>query len=203
MKKLNLLKILIMITTVLLSTGKAFCEATAVQASYTLVQSTVAVEKTASTESGGIDPSVEGKSTVLSSSFKLQANNESTFFIVYSTLQTDGGQTMSAFDSTGNLMFANISILPSENDVNNAKLGIAGNANVIVYPFKLSGENIEVQYTTSEDYEECYKVTLQDPLTVGVLNQTVGGMPVANTYSTRDQKGTYSATVYVTATGEL
>ena len=192
-----------MITTVLLSTGKAFCEATAVQASYTLVQSTVAVEKTASTESGGIDPSVEGKSTVLSSSFKLQANNESTFFIVYSTLQTDGGQTMSAFDSTGNLMFANISILPSENDVNNAKLGIAGNANVIVYPFKLSGENIEVQYTTSEDYEECYKVTLQDPLTVGVLNQTVGGMPVANTYSTRDQKGTYSATVYVTATGEL
>ena len=192
-----------MVMSVLLSTGKAFCEATTVQASYTLVQSTVAVEKTTSLESGNIDPTLGGKATTLTSSFNLQANNESTFFIVYSNVQVEGGQKMSAFDSAGNLLFANTTYLPTETDINNAKIGNSANANVIVYPFSLSGENIETTYTSSEDYENCYKVTLTDPLVKGVLNQTVGGMPVVNTYSTRDKSGIYSATVYVTAATEI
>ena len=203
MKKLNLLKSLIIVMSVLLSTGKAFCEATAVQQVRTVVQPTVAVEKTSEPESGSINPSLAGESTILTSSFKLQANDEKTFFVVYSRIQVTGGQTVSAFDINGNLMFANSSILPTSDAANNARANVAGNANIIVYPFDLAGENIDTSFTESEDYKECYKVTLEDPLTTGVLTQTVGGTPSTNTYSTRDQAGTYQATVYVSAVSEL
>ena len=70
-----------MVMAVLLSTGKAFCEATAVQQVRTVVQPTVAVEKTSEPESGSINPSLAGESTILTSSFKLQANDEKTFLI--------------------------------------------------------------------------------------------------------------------------
>lgn len=193
-----------MVIAVLFGTvDKAFCEATAVQASYTLVRSTVAVENSPILVGGDINPSLEGDATVLSSSFDLKANDEKTFFVVYSRIQIDGDQTVSAFDENGNLLFANTSRLPQTSDVASAKAGLAGNANVIVYPFNLKGENIEVLYTDSETYKECYKVTLQNPLETGVLNQTVGGAPIPNTFSTRDEKGTYSATVYVNAVTEL
>ena len=203
MKKLNLLKSLIMVMAVLLSTGKAFCEATAVQQVRTVVQPTVAVEKTSEPESGSINPSLAGESTILTSSFKLQANDEKTFFVVYSRIQVEGGQTVSAFDLSGNLMFANTSILPTTADANNARASVAGNANIIVYPFELSGENIDTSFTKSDEYKECYKVTLEDPLTTGNLTQTVGGTPITNTFSTRDKAGTYQATVYVSAVSEL
>ena len=192
-----------MVIAVLLSTGKAFCEATAVQASYTLVQPTVAVEKASSVEAGSIDSSLGGKSSILSSTFNLQANDETTFFLVYSTIQVSGGKTISAFDLTGNLMFANTTVLPTETDIDRARIAQTGNANVIVYPFKLSGENVEATYTYSREHKECYMVNLEDPLLPGVLIQTIGGMPIANTYSTRDQVGSYKVTVYVEAATEL
>ena len=188
---------------VLLGAEKAFCEATAVQASYTLVQSTVAVEKNASVISGNINSNLDGKSDILSSSFDLQSNDEKTFFIVYSTLQVSGGELVSAFDVYGNLMFANTTFLPTVDDVDNARIANRGNGNVIVYPFKLEGENIEAIFTASRIYKECYMVTLPEPLVPGVLVQTVGGNPIPNTYSTRDRAGKYSATVYVTAATEL
>lgn len=203
MKELNLLKSLILVMTVLLSTGKAFCEATAVQQVQTVVQPTVAVEKTAIKISGDINPSLGGEATTLSSSFSLKSNDEKTFFVVYSRIQVEGDQEASAFDENGDLLFANTSRLPKLSDVNNAKTGVSSNANVIVYPFNISGENVETIYTSSENYKECYKVTLENQLLTGTLNQTVGGSPVPNTYSTRDEKGLYSATVYVTAVTEL
>lgn len=192
-----------MVIAVLLSTGKAFCEATAVQQSRTVVQSTVAVEKTAEPQSGNIDPSLKGKATTLTSSFKLQANDGATFFVVYSTIQVDGAQVKSAFDGNGNLLFGNTSILPTTDDVKNAKAGVDGNANVIAYPFTLSGDNIKAESATSDKYEECYKVILEEPLEFGNLIQTVGGTPAPNTYSTRDKAGIYKATVYVSAVTEL
>ena len=131
---------------VLLSTEKAFCEATAVQQVQTVVQPTVAVEKTATPESGYINPSLGGEATTLTSSFKLQANDEVTFFVVYSNIQIDGGQAVSAFDMFGNLMFANTTYLPSANDANNARANISGNANIIVYPFTLNGKNIKTAF---------------------------------------------------------
>ena len=189
--------------TVLLSTGKAFCEATAVQQVQTVVQPTVAVEKTAIKISGDINPSLGGEATTLSSSFSLKSNDEKTFFVVYSRIQIEGDQEASAFDDNGDLLFANTSRLPKLSDVNNAKAGVSGNANVIVYPFRLSGENIETLFTESENYKECYKVTLQDQLSIGTLNQSVGGRPAPNTFSTRDERGAYAVTVYVNAVTEL
>ena len=204
MKKLNLLKSLIIVMAVLLSTGKAFCEATAGQSSRTVVQSTVAVELVSSAESGSIDVNNKGNAPLLTSTFHLKSNNEATFFIVYSSLQVNGENSMSAFDSKGNLLFGNLSRIPTETAVSNAKAGIAGNANVIVYPFKLKGVNVETSFVNSKDYNECYKVTLEDPLVIGDLNQEVGvQLPIDNTYGTDDEPGTYSATVYVTAATEL
>ena len=86
-----------MVMAVLLSTEKAFCEATAVQALYTLVQPTVAVEKMTSVEVGNINPS-NGNASELKSSFNLQSNDEQTFFVVYSKITILGGTQVSAFD---------------------------------------------------------------------------------------------------------
>lgn len=192
-----------MVIAVLLSTvDKAFCEATAVQQSRTVVQGAVAIEKTVTPSGGSINPSLEGEATVLTSSFRLQSNNEATFFVVYSTIQTDSGN-VSAFDGAGHLLFGNTTILPAVADVNSAKSGTAGNANVIAYPFLLSGENVTTTTAESETYKECYKVTLVDPLVDGILNQRVGGTPAPNTFSTRDEAGIYKATVYVSAVTEL
>ena len=63
--------------TVLLSMGKAFCEATAVQVGYTLVQSTVAVEKKSENVGGSIEPS-NGNASTLSSTFNLKSNDGET-----------------------------------------------------------------------------------------------------------------------------
>lgn len=203
MKKLNLLKSLIMVMAVLLSTEKAFCEATAVQALYTLVQPTVAVEKMTSVEVGNINPS-NGNASELKSSFNLQSNDEQTFFVVYSKITILGGTQVSAFDLNGNLLFANTQIPPTETAVNNAKQGLIGNANVIGYKINLSGEGITITNTTSANYNECYKITLANSETNGKLEQSIGGKPAPNTYQAgEDVAGNYSATVYVTAITEL
>lgn len=193
-----------MVIAVLLSTvDKAFCEATAVQALYTLVQPTVAVEKTASVEAGNIDPS-NGNASELKSSFNLQSNDEQTFFVVYSKITILGGTQVSAFDSDGNLFFANTQIPPTETAVNNAKQGLVGNANVIGYKINLSGEGIAIASTTSAIYNECFKITLATSETNGKLEQSIGGKPTPNTYQAgEDVSGNYSATVYVTAVTEL
>ena len=64
-------------------------------------------------------------------------------------------------------------------------------------------ENVEITEEQSEKYNECYKVILENSLSYGILNQTVGGTPAANTFSTRDEAGSYKATVYVSAVTEL
>ena len=203
MKKLNLLKSLILVISVLLSTGKAFCEATAVQATYTLVQPTVAVEKISSMESGNINPET-GVASDLSSSFSLQTNDEQTFFVVYSTLTTLEGTTVSAFDTNNNLFFANKENPPTIAAVNNAKQGVKGNMNVIGYKMSLTGENFNILFTDSSIYDDCYKVSLKETLTSGTLLQTVGGTPVVNTYGAgEDMSGSYIVTVYVTASTKI
>lgn len=203
MKKLNLLKSLILVISVLLSTGKAFCEATVVQQAYTVVQPTVAVEKISSMESGNINPET-GVASDLSSSFSLQSNDEQTFFVVYSTLTTLEGTTVSAFDTNNNLFFANKENPPTIAAVNNAKQGVKGNMNVIGYKMSLTGENFNILFTDSSIYDDCYKVSLKETLTSGTLLQTVGGTPVVNTYGAgEDMSGSYIVTVYVTAATKI
>jgi len=203
LKKLNLLKSLIVIFSVLFSTGKAFCEATAVQTASTVVQPTVAVQKLSSVESGSINPS-SGEASVLTSSFKLQSNDEETFFVVYGTLIIEDGTTVSAFDSKGNLLFGNVDNPPKEVAVSCAKLGNPKSENVIAYKVNLSGESVDIKYVESPIYKDCYKITLTNSATSGTLQQSVGGAPTQNSYTLgSDMSGNYSAVVYVTATSKL
>ena len=202
MKKLNLLKSLIMVIAVLLSTGKAFCEATAVQQSYTVVQPTVAVEKVSAAESGTINPET-GVAEDLSAIFNLQSNDTQTFFVVYSSLLTENGTSVSAFDGK-NLLFANKTNPPTIDAVNKAKQGAVGNRNVIGYKMDLAGENFDILFSESSIYGDCYKVSLKEALTAGTLLQTVGGAPAVNTYSPgEDLSGDYVVTVYVTAATKI
>lgn len=203
MKKLNLLKSLIVIMTVFLSTGKAFCEATAVQSCRTIVQPTVAVEKISSIESGNINPE-SGVASNLSSSFNLKTNDNETFFVVYSTITTSEGTTVSAFDENNNLLFANKENPPTITAVNKAKQGIRGNMNVIAYKMSLTSEDFDILFTESSLYEDCYKVSLKETLTSGTLLQTVGGTPAINTYGAgEDMSGNYAVTVFVTAATKI
>ena len=182
---------------------KAFCEATVVQQSRTVVQPTVAVEKVSSIEAGSINPS-NGIASELTSSFNLQSNDDQTFFVVYSKITVLGGTQVSAFDSNGNLLFANVKNPPTVDAVNNAKQGISNNSNVIGYKMNLSGESIQITNTTSATYGECYKITLTDSETSGTLQQVVGGTPATNTYRVgEDMSGSYTAIVYVTAVTEI
>ena len=203
MKKLNLLKFLIIMMTVLLSMGKAFCEATAVQVGYTLVQSTVAVEKKSENVGGSIEPS-NGNASTLSSTFNLKSNDGETFFVVYSTLITDSGNAMSAFDDDENLLFANSNYPPTEQAVLNAKNKSGSSPNVIAYKMSMEGENLTITYTDSETYKECYKVELANSATSAELIHNVGGLPENNSYSTaEDIAGIYTVTMYVTATKKI
>ena len=203
MKKLNLLKTLILVISVLISTGKAFCEATAVQSVYTIVQPTVAVEKISSNESGSINPE-SGIASDLSSSFNLKSNDGQTFFVVYSTITTFDGSVVSAFDGKNNLLFANKEIPPTVDAVNRAKQGLKGNMNVIGYRMSLTGDDFNILFTESTLYEDCYKISLKDTYTNGTLLQTVGGSPAVNTYGNgEDMSGNYVVTVYVTSATKI
>ena len=203
MKKLNLLKSLIIVMSVLLSTGKAFCEATAVQTVNTVVQPTVAVQKLSSVEAGSIDPS-SGEASLLTSSFKLLSNDEETFFVMYATLIIEDGTTVSAFDRNGNLLFGNVDHPPKEVAVSCAKLANAKSANVIAYKVNFTGEKVDIKYVESPIYKDCYKITLTDSATIGTFEQNVGGAPTQNSYTLgEDMNGNYSAVVYLTATTKL
>lgn len=189
--------------TMLLSMGKAFCEATAVQVGYTLVQSTVAVVKISESITGSIEPSY-GVAEELSATLELDSNDGETFFVVYSTLVAENGQVLSAFDSNGNLLFANTAFPPTEDAVTNAKNGSGSNANVIAYKMTLEGNNLVITNEVSKDYNECFKVVLADSITSAELSQRVGGSPVNNTYSRgEDVASSYKATVYITAVKEI
>ena len=186
---------------VLFSTQEAFSQASTVQTLSTSVQSAVAVEKTNSLEQGSISPVTGEISGALTSTFKLQINDENAYdFVVYSTIST-ADSTVSAFDQNGNLLFSNMDNFPSESAVTKAKLNQEGNANVIVYPFELSlDENMSVTFTTDKTYSDCYKVNFTNSATSGNLVQTISGAPIANTYIVgEDTAGTYRATVYITA----
>lgn len=201
MKKLNLLKSIILVTAVLTGTVQAFGYATTEQAINTSVQTAVAIEKTASNEAGTIEPSTGAITGEISSSFNLKTNETNSYdFIVYSKILTTDGE-ISAFDSRGNLLFGNTTSLPTSTAVANAKSGSGANANVIGYRINLTvGEDMSIDLTNLESYDECYKINFTGSATEGTLTQNISGSPAVNTYSIgEDTSGVYSSTVYITA----
>ena len=201
MKKLNLLKLLILVVSVLFSTQKAFCEATAVQMLETSVQPTVAIEKTSSNTEGSINPKTGDLTSELTSTFNLQINDTKNYdFVIYSTVNSASGAE-SAFDINGNLLFANTTVLPLTSAVSNARQNVKGNPNVIVYPFKLSIDtDMTKTFSTREGYNECYQINFTNSAMEGEVTQTIGGSALPNTYSIgEDVAGIYKATVYITS----
>lgn len=211
MKKLILLNSLILVICVLLSTPKAFAEATAVQALYSSVPSAVAISKTETNTQGNIDPASGNILNDLKTSFNLSINSsegetKSYDFYFYSRVKTVDSEE-SAFGGNGIILFGNTSSLPTTTAVSNARNGIIGNADVIGYYVKMepsSANDMTVEFMTSSDYKECYKVGFQNGATTGTIEQTINGSAVAGTYSLgEDSSGPYSVTVYVTALQKL
>lgn len=207
MKKLNLLTILILVTTVLFSTEQAFAEASAELPIETVVQPAVSVDTTATSSSGSMNSGTGAIIDELKASFKLQTNDTNGYdFIIYSQIATANGGTVSAFDKDGNILFGNTYTRPTETAVNNAKLGTADNQNVIGYTLNNSvtaGMSITYEKNSS-DYENCYRISFDNETTTGTLSQIITGNPLPNTfYLGEDTSGSYSATVYVTAVSKI
>lgn len=201
MKKLDLLKNLILVMCVLFSTQEAFSQASTVQMLRSSVQPAVAIEKIVVSNSGTINPVTGAIAESLGSSFNIQVNDGKSYeFYVYSTILTSDG-SVSAFDKKGNLLFANTTVLPLNSAVANAKQNVAGNADVIVYPFELNVDaNMAYTFMSTTAYNECYKVNFINAIAEGELTQTIGNTPVPGTYSVgEDSSGRYSATVYISA----
>ena len=124
MKKHNLLISLILVTTVLTSTVKAFGYAEVEQAVSLSVQPAVSIQKTVSMENGTINPRT-GTHTGLNASFSIQTNgtDDDYDFIIGSRIQAADGNEVSAFTNNGALLFGNTTSLPSISAINNAKQG--------------------------------------------------------------------------------
>lgn len=191
-----------MVTAVLSGTARAFGDASVEQMLNTSVPPAVAIEKTASLENGSINPET-GTHTGLSASFKIQTNgtDEDYDFIVGAKINTMDGE-VSGYTENGALLFTNTTVLPTSSAVNNAKVGGKDNRNVIAYPITMNiTDPMSVTYDSSRATDEgkgCYVIKINSA-NEGTLTQSVGGTPVANTYSIgQDEAGTYKATVYLT-----
>lgn len=211
MKKLILLNSLILVTSVLLNTPKAFAEATAVQTLYSSVPSAVAIDKTETNTQGSIDPVSGNILNDLKTSFNLSINSaddetKSFDFYFYAKVKTVDGEE-SAFGPNGVILFGNTSSFPTQTAVNNARNGISGNIDVIGYKVKMipsANNDMVVEYTSSNEYSECYRVGFQNGVTNGIVEQIINGSPVTGTYMIgEDSSGSYSTTVYVTAIEKL
>ena len=201
MKNNNLIKSLILITTVLIGTVQAYGYAEVEQSVTTDVQPSVAISKITSRETGSINPAT-GVNTGLSASFNLQTNGSDEdydFIVTSSILSMDGGE-VSAYGQNGCLLFGNTTSLPTVTAIENARIGGNENRNVIAYPLTMGITNpMSVGFTNSTQYGDCWAVKVNNG-TEGTLTQTVGQTPVVNTYSVgQDEAGAYRATVTFTA----
>ena len=210
MKKFNILKFLILVTIVLLSTKNTFASTSVVQTLSVSAQPTVAITKTSnSIETGEINPET-GNHSGLNVSFNLQSNgtDDDYIFIVGSKITSYGNQEVSAYTADGKgLLFARNDSeehFPSQQAIENAKNGGNNNPNVIVYP--ISDMNITspmtIQYNSAQSTDEgagCYVVKVNGA-TEGTLRQVIGGSAMSGSYSVgQDSAGQYKAIVYFTA----
>ena len=204
MKKHSLLTILILVTSVLASTVKAFAYTEVGQTVQLSVQPAVSVKKVSANESGTINAQ-DGSHGGMNASFLLQTNgtDDDYDFIVGSNLKV-GDSTYSGFSKNGNLLFANIDANPSSESINNAIDEGSQNPNVIVYPFKVEVTSpMSVEYGSHATHGACYSIKVNNQ-SEGTINQTVSGSAVAGTYTLgTDQAGAYQATVYITAVSKI
>ena len=141
MKKLNLLNSLILVISVLLSTPKAFAEATTTQMIRSSVPSAVAIGIRETNTTSSIEPVYGTILNNLMTSFDLSVNTaesgDKTYdFYIFARAKTYDGDA-SAFGQNGVIVFTNTNSLPTSAAVSNAKNGISGNVDVIGYNVKM------------------------------------------------------------------
>lgn len=199
MKKHNLLTFLILVTAVLTSTVKAFAYTEVGQTIVLSAQPAVSVQKISANESGTIE-AYHGTHEGMNSSFLLKTNgtDENYDFIVGSDLVIGEG-TYPGLSKNGNLIFANMTLPPSSDAINDAIQEGSENPNVIVYPFTVEVDApMTVSLGDHATKGRCYMIKVNNQ-NQGTITQTVGGSPVAGTYLLGvDQMGSYKATVYIT-----
>ena len=141
----------------------------------------------------------------LTAEFELDSNiiGENQVFVMTSSVQTQSGN-ISGYDSQGNLLFTNISNLPTSADIAEALSHSGNNCNVIVYPVTVvTTSPLTSQYQTDyETYGNCYVINVNGGES-GTVSQNVSSSPLANTFhNTRDTAGTYQAVITITAITE-
>ena len=200
MKKHSLLTILILVTSVLAGTVKAYGYTEVGQTVQLAVQPAVSVKKVSANESGIIN-AANGSHGGMSASFLLQTNGTDADydFIVGSNL-TVGAGTYSGLSKNGNLLFVNTNVSPSADAINDALQEGNKNPNVIVYPFSVEVSSpMTVDYGTHSTHGSCYMIKVNEQ-SEGTITQKVGGSAVSGTYNLGiDQAGPYQAIVYITA----
>ena len=203
LKKHNLLTNLILIVTTLLSVGKVYAEAVVEQTGTLSAPPTVSIQKTASSEIGSINPRNGVNSGNLSASFYLQTNvyDDTRDFIIGSKVQILNGTEVTGYTNNGELIFTNTSSLPSFDSVENLKRGGDDNPNAIAYQVNFTIPNtMSISYDKSKETNEgfgCY-VLLVNETPEGTITQTVLPTPVSNSFSLKDEAGSYKSTVYFT-----
>ena len=210
MKKQNLLKSLILVISVLISTVGAFAATSVQQTLSVSAEPTVAIEKTSYVQSGQINPET-GVHSGLNASFSLQTNgtDDDYTFVVGSSIISAGNVEVSAFSDDGQaILFGRANeeeYLPTLEAIQDAKAGGNNNPNVIAYP--IASMTIDSPMTVefvkglsvSENLTDCYQVKLNGG-TEATLRQVIGGSPIPGTYMTGpDKAGSYRAVVYFTA----
>lgn len=199
MKKHSLLTILILVTSVLASTVKAFAYTEVGQTVQLAVQPAVSVTKKTSNQSGTIN-AANGSHGGMSASFLLKTNgtDEDYDFIVGSNIAVEDG-TFSGLSKNGNLLFVNLNAMPSSAAIKDAIDEGSQNPNVIVYPFNVEvASPMTVDFGTHSTHGKCYmiKVNNEDE---GTITESVKGTAVPGTYVLGvDQAGPYQAVVYIT-----
>lgn len=199
MKKQSLLTVLIIVTSVLLSTVKAFAYTEVGQTVILSAQPAVSVKKESAKESCVIEARY-GTHDGLSASFLLKTNgtDEDYDFIVGSNL-TVGDSEYSGFTKNGNLVFANTNYTPTSDAIYDALQEGNQNPNVIVYPFNVVVEPpMTANFGKHSLHGDCYLIKVNGQ-SEGTITKLVGGNPIADTYKLGDDlMGSYQAVVYIT-----
>ena len=204
MKKQNLLTILILVTTVLFSTGKAFADAEVEQTGILSVPPTISIVKESASEGGSINPKTGINTGNLTATFALETNvyDEEYNFVICSKIETIGDSAISGYTNKGELIFTNTSNPPTIEAIEDVKQGGNNNPNVIAYGVEyIVPETMSIFYDPSKETNEgvgCY-VLLVNNTPEGKITQNIKPNPVDKSYSYADQAGTYKSTVYFTA----
>ena len=199
MKKQSLLIVLIIVTSVLSSTAKAFAYTEVGQTILLSAQPAVSVKKVSAKESCTIKAQ-DGTHEGLNASFLLQTNgtDEDYDFIVGSNLAV-GESLYSGFTKNGNLIFVNMNTTPTSDAIYDAIQEGNQNPNVIVYPFSVSATApMTTSWGTHSTHGDCYLIKVNEQ-SEGTITKSVGGTPIPGTYRLgNDLAGPYQAIVYIT-----